>query len=277
MSVFDPSMSSATIQSRLNQVFGQQSPTSSAPSANALLFKPGSYNVDANVGFYTQVAGLGLTPDAVTINGAVHAEADWFQGNATQNFWRSAENLSVNPNGGSDRWAVSQAPRTAVCTYAETSSWTTAAGRAAGSWPTPRSTARCGPVRSSSGSRATASGAAGTARTGTWSSSATPTPRPTPSPARHYTTVAQSPRDPREAVPVRGRGGRVQGVRARAAHRGPGHDLGDGTPAGTSLPIDQFYVVKPGATAADINGALAQGKKPAVHTGRLPPEPGPSR
>ena len=66
-----------------------------------MLFKPGTYNVDANVGFYTQVAGLGLSPDAVTINGAVHAEADWFRRqNATQNFWRSAENLSVNPTGG---------------------------------------------------------------------------------------------------------------------------------------------------------------------------------
>ena len=39
----------------------------------------------------------------------VHVEADWFQGNATQNFWRGAENLSVNPPGGTDRWAVSQA------------------------------------------------------------------------------------------------------------------------------------------------------------------------
>jgi hypothetical protein len=58
---------------------------------------------------HTQVAGLGLSPDSVTINGAVHVEADWFQGNATQNFWRSAENLSVNPGGGTDRWAVSQA------------------------------------------------------------------------------------------------------------------------------------------------------------------------
>ena len=78
----------------------------------ALLFKPGTYNVDANVGFFTQVAGLGLTPDQVTINGQVHAEADWWPDgsqNATQNFWRSAEGLSVTPTGGLDRWAVSQA------------------------------------------------------------------------------------------------------------------------------------------------------------------------
>ena len=35
-------------------------------------------------------------------------DASCFGGNATQNFWRSAENLSVIPAGG-DRWAVSQA------------------------------------------------------------------------------------------------------------------------------------------------------------------------
>ncbi len=29
--------------------------------------------------------------------------------------------------------------------------------------------------------------------------------------------------------------------------------------AGSSIPLDQFYVVKPGATAATINTALAQG------------------
>ena len=46
----------------------------------------------------------------MTINGAVHVEADWFPpSNATQNFWRGAENLSVTPTGGTDRWAVSQA------------------------------------------------------------------------------------------------------------------------------------------------------------------------
>jgi hypothetical protein len=39
----------------------------------------------------------------------VHVEADWFGGNATHNFWRGAENLTVEPVGGGDRWAVSQA------------------------------------------------------------------------------------------------------------------------------------------------------------------------
>ncbi|CAM5606010.1 hypothetical protein SCANM63S_08375 [Streptomyces canarius] len=107
--VFDPSMSSSTIQGKLDTIFKQQETNQFGSQRYAVLFKPGAYNANVNVGFYTQVLGLGLTPDAVTVNGAVHAEADWFQGNATQNFWRGAENLSVNPTGGGDRWAVSQA------------------------------------------------------------------------------------------------------------------------------------------------------------------------
>lgn len=38
-----------------------------------------------------------------------------------------------------------------------------------------------------------------------------------------------------------------------------GTTWGNGAPQGQSLPLDQFYVVKPGATAATINQALAQG------------------
>lgn len=109
VTVFDPSTPAATVQSSLNSAFAQQETNQFGTARKAFLFKPGTYNADANVGFYTQVAGLGLSPDDVTIRGAVHAEADWFQGNATQNFWRSAENLSVTPTSGTDRWAVSQA------------------------------------------------------------------------------------------------------------------------------------------------------------------------
>ena len=109
VTVFDPSMSASQIQSRLDEVFEQQETDQFGPNRFALLFKPGTYEVDANVGYYTHVAGLGLLPGDVTINGHVHVEADWFDGNATHNFWRMAENLTVNPSSGFDRWAVSQA------------------------------------------------------------------------------------------------------------------------------------------------------------------------
>ncbi|MFY4697339.1 hypothetical protein [Burkholderia glumae] len=114
--VFDPGMSSASIQSRLDNAFNSQllSPTAQFGSQRyAFLFKPGSYsNINANVGFYTSIAGLGRNPDDTGISGSINVDSGWNYGdqaNATQNFWRSVENLAVTPNGGTDRWAVSQA------------------------------------------------------------------------------------------------------------------------------------------------------------------------
>ncbi|WBB58749.1 coagulation factor 5/8 type domain-containing protein [Streptomyces sp. WMMC500] len=109
VAIFDPSMSAQEIQDRVDAVFAEQETAQFGPGRHAFLFLPGTYDVDVNVGYYTHVAGLGLSPDDVTIQGAVHVEADWFDGNATHNFWRCAENLSVTPAGGADRWAVSQA------------------------------------------------------------------------------------------------------------------------------------------------------------------------
>lgn len=108
--IFDTSMSAAAIQAQVDQIYQQQHTNQFGTARYALLFKPGTYNADVNVGFYTQVAGLGNSPDDVAINGGVHVEADWLANeNATQNFWRSAENLSVVPSTGTSRWAVSQA------------------------------------------------------------------------------------------------------------------------------------------------------------------------
>ena len=75
----------------------------------ALLFLPGEYHVDVPVGFYTEVVGLGATPDAVHIAGNVHSDASLPHNNATCTFWRAAEGFSVTPTGGTMQWAVSQA------------------------------------------------------------------------------------------------------------------------------------------------------------------------
>ncbi|MDX6245212.1 MAG: hypothetical protein QOE76_2935, partial [Frankiales bacterium] len=112
--IFDPSMSAATIQAQLDTDFNAQKDTNTAQFSNnrvAELYKPGTYAVNDNVGFYTSVAGLGLNPDDVVINGNVTVDAfnSSDGGNATQNFWREADNLSINPSSGSDRWAVAQA------------------------------------------------------------------------------------------------------------------------------------------------------------------------
>jgi hypothetical protein len=107
--IFDPGMPKDTIQNRVNRVFGQQEKSQFGSGRYAFLLHPGKYNLDINVGFYTEVLGLGLTPDAVSITGQVHSEADWMKGNATQTFWRSIAGMAVTPPEGTNRWATSQA------------------------------------------------------------------------------------------------------------------------------------------------------------------------
>jgi hypothetical protein len=76
----------------------------------AIAFKPGNYDIDTiNVGFYTQVMGLGKTPLEVSIK---NINVDSCGGeNTLINFWRGVENLSVMT--GSDdtevKWGTSQA------------------------------------------------------------------------------------------------------------------------------------------------------------------------
>ncbi len=107
--IFDPSMTN--IQSRIDAVFRQQERSQFGSDRYAYLFKPGKYNLDVQVGFYMQVLGLGRSPDDVAITGAVRSKANWMANrNATCNFWRSVENLSVTPtqDHNINIWAVSQ-------------------------------------------------------------------------------------------------------------------------------------------------------------------------
>src|SRR6202795_1012752 len=65
--VFDPSMSSQAIQKRIDAVYATQEHNEFGQQRNALLFLPGDYSVDVPVGFYTEVIGLGASPDATRI------------------------------------------------------------------------------------------------------------------------------------------------------------------------------------------------------------------
>lgn len=107
--VFDPDMPMSSIQAVLDRIFDEQETAQMGTGRHALLFHPGQYDLDVNVAYYMDVRGLGLLPGDVVITGHVHAEADWFGGNATHNFWRSVANMTVVPDGGTERWAVSQA------------------------------------------------------------------------------------------------------------------------------------------------------------------------
>ncbi|MBV8946570.1 MAG: coagulation factor 5/8 type domain-containing protein, partial [Solirubrobacterales bacterium] len=121
--VFNPAMPQATIQSTLNAIATQQVPNQFGSQRYAIFFEPGTYGSNADplifqVGYYTQVAGLGAQPGDVTINGSVDVYNQCSGANnciALDNFWRSLSNLTINVAGGTgcqaatDFWAVSQA------------------------------------------------------------------------------------------------------------------------------------------------------------------------
>ncbi|UPZ34519.1 RICIN domain-containing protein [Streptomyces sp. LRE541] len=267
VTVFDPSTPAATIQNSLNAAFAQQETNQFGTARKAFLFKPGTYDANANVGFYTQVAGLGLSPDDVNIRGSVHAEADWFQGNATQNFWRSAENLSVTPTSGTDRWAVSQAApyrrmHLRGNLQLDDGGWSSGGYMA--------DTKIDGQVRSGSQQQWLSRNTEWSSWTGSnWNMvfvGAQNAPANTfPSPP--YTTVDRAPvtrEKPFLHVDAAG-AYKVFVPAVRTDSRGT--TWAAGTPAGASLPLSDFFVVKPGATAAQMNDALAQGKNLLVTPG----------
>ena len=105
--VFDPA--GTNTQQQIRTVFKEQERAQFGKGRYAFLLKPGRYELDVPVGFYTHVAGLGKLPDDVSIVGHVWTDAAWMNRNATCNFWRTVENLSVEPPDGVNVWAVSQA------------------------------------------------------------------------------------------------------------------------------------------------------------------------
>jgi hypothetical protein len=107
--IFDPTMPQADMQRQIDKIYGVERRNEFGPERYAVLFLPGEYHLDVPVGFYTQVLGLGATPDAVHIVGNVHADASHDNNNATTTFWRAAEGFSVTPTEGAMQWAVSQA------------------------------------------------------------------------------------------------------------------------------------------------------------------------
>src|SRR5487761_1408536 len=106
--VFNDTMSQSAIQADLNAIATQQVPVASQFDSNrySVLFEPGTYGSAASplvfqVGYYTQVAGLGALPSDTVINGAIDVfnnlcTAGTQNCNADDNFWRSLSNLDLN-------------------------------------------------------------------------------------------------------------------------------------------------------------------------------------
>jgi len=117
VTIIDPSWTTQQINQALAAAGGE---SEFSTNRHAVLFLPGTYGsatgtdgsidaaadlVNGSVGYYEQVAGLGASPDDVTINGAVHSDGQashqampWAGGDsALDNFWRSLSNVKINP------------------------------------------------------------------------------------------------------------------------------------------------------------------------------------
>jgi hypothetical protein len=121
--ILDPSMSTAEIKAVLDSISSQQV-SEFGTGRYAVLFMPGTYGSAASplnfeVGYYEEVAGLGVSPSNVTIIGTadVYNQCNSTGCYALQNFWRSLSNVTIHIDTsrktGCHRagnfWAVSQA------------------------------------------------------------------------------------------------------------------------------------------------------------------------
>jgi hypothetical protein len=259
--IFDPSMAMSSIQSQCNDIFGQQESDQMGGNRYAFLFKPGTYDLDVNVGYYTHVVGLGLVPDDVTINGAVRVEADWFGGNATHNFWRGCENLHVVPSGGTNRWAVSQADPFRRM-HIEGNMQLDDGGWSSGGFIADSK------IDGNISSGSQQQWFSRNAEIGGWSGSVwnmffigvTGAPSGDSWPNPPYVVVDQAPilRE-KPYLMIDGDGNYfiyVPELRQNVA----GHSWANGQTGGEMVSIDQFYIAHPSDNAASINAALAEGK-----------------
>jgi hypothetical protein len=268
--VFDPSMPASQIQDTLDGVYAQQDAAQFGTGRYAYFFKPGQYALDVQVGFYTQVIGLGTSPDDVTITGAVRAKADWLgNDNATCNFWRGAENFAVVPaqaiDAGVDVWAVSQgtAMRRAhvkgTLVLDDSGGWSSGGFIADSKIDTQ--------VQSGSQQQFLTRNVDLTSWQGSnWNmvfvgdgqapSSSWPSPP--------FTTVATTPRVREKPFLYLDANGDYLVMVPALTQGTQGSSWSSGAPAappGNAVSIDRFYLARPGTdTAASLNAALGQGK-----------------
>jgi Ricin-type beta-trefoil lectin domain/Glycosyl hydrolases family 18 len=266
--VFTTSMSTTTIQNDINQVYATQQSNQFGTQRYELMFEPGTYDVSVPVGYYTEVVGLGQNPSQTVITGGgIYANAAWNDGNATENFWRGVENITIDPSSGSTEWAVSQAdPMRRVAIDGNLVLDDDTSGNTTSNW--------------SSGGFISDSTVTGQVNSGTqqqfvmrndqlgsWTGSnwnmvfvgSTGVPAqsfPTPP----YTTVKQTPTvDEKPYLYIDSAGNWDVFVPSNRTSA-QGVSWANGNTPGTSLPMSDFYIATPASTVAQINAALAGGQ-----------------
>ncbi|GAB7190089.1 hypothetical protein NUM3379_07950 [Kineococcus sp. NUM-3379] len=282
--VFDPSMPVSAIQAEVDAIHAKQVNNEMGTERYALLFAPGSYGTDAQplqvkVGYYTEVAGLGDSPDDVRINGKVEVYnrclADGGTSNciALVNFWRTISNLTIDVNGagqdgcraGRNFWAVSQAVsmrrvdvegELTLMDYCTAGPHFASGGFIADS--------RAGAVINGSQQQwLTRNSTIGSWSNGVWNQvfsgvEGAPSDEGFPNPP--YTTLDRTPLSREKPYLFTDGAGNLQ-VRVPSAQRDSrGTSWAQGLTAGRTIPLSEFYVARPGDSVQTVNAQLARGR-----------------
>lgn len=262
--IFDPSMPTATIQSQVNSVFSVQENNQFGTPRTALLFKPGTYNIDIPVGFFTHVIGLGSVPDQVAIASVRSMPIPGLgNNNATQNFWRGVENFSVFPAGGGMIWAVSQAvPFRRMHVINNNLTLHFQGGWTSGGWMADSK------VDFDVGSGSQQQWISRNSQWGSWTGNlwnmvfvGIPNNLPGGTWPTAANTIVNTTPIVREKPFLYLNGSNYEVFVPALKTNSSGISWASGIGAGTSVPLDQFYIARSGVdSAATINAALSQGK-----------------
>ncbi len=282
--IFDPSMAQSVIQAKVDAIAAEQVNNEMGTQRYALLFMPGTYGSPAaplvfQVGYYTEVAGLGASPADVIINGHVDVYNRCLEPTnciALVNFWRSLSNLTINVMGQSgcyssgDFWAVSQAApmrrvKIAGGNLTLMDYCTAGPQYASGGFISDSQTGFI--INGSQQQFLVRNSVIGGWSNGVWnqvfsgvvgappqSFGSTPyTPPP-------YTTLDTSPVTRERPFLYVDSSGNFNVFVPALLHDSSGTSWGSGPAAGASIPIDQFFVASPATNVVAINAALATGK-----------------
>jgi hypothetical protein len=278
--VFTDTMSQAAIQADLDNIANQQVPNQFGTQRYAILFQPGTYGSAANplvftIGYYTSVAGLGLNPGGVVINGAIDSFNQCFDGSCTAlvNFWRSVSNLTINVTGGTgchantEFWAVSQAAplrRVHVNGNVTLFDYCSNPGYSSGGFIADSQFTGGTVINGSQQQFMTRNSDLDGWTNSVWNQVFCGTKG---APAQdfvmggnQYTTLASCPVTQEEPFLYTDSQGHYNVFVPAVQQNSSGPTWASGTAAGTSIPLSKFFVASPGMSGAAITAALAQGK-----------------
>jgi hypothetical protein len=279
--IFDPSMSTAQIKATVDAIAAQQIPDQFGTNRYALLFMPGTYGSAANplsfqVGYYTEVAGLGASPNDVAVTGTIDSFNQCFADgcHALVNFWRSVSNLTINVNTAAKKdcqaagefWATSQAApmrRVHVNGFATLMDFCSGPAFASGGFIADSQFSGSTIVNGSQQQYLVRNSDLDGWTNGVWNQvfagvkGAPAQSFPTPNP---YTTLDTNPASRERPFLYVDANSHFNVFVPDASFNSSGTTWASGQTPGHSLPIESFFIAKPGDSVRSINNALSQGK-----------------